>query len=145
MSKIKFLIAVILLLSATQSQAQYVPKYVNMTVDVSIQAYRLVKASTTAGHVTTLLHTDSAALMVGITQSACNIGAKCPILAVQGVASYVISDGTTTIASGDLIDVSSTVDGQVMKAAGSPTADSQTICSALSAAAATPGTALLCL
>lgn len=111
----------------------------------TIAQYALVKVSTTTQQVTTLLHTDAGGLMTGIAMSAGTVGVAIPVQEALGYEVNVISDGTGAIAVGDLVDLSSTVDGEVMKAVASPTPDGNTICTATTAAAATPGTVFQCL
>ena len=141
------LIAVLALFSCMshEAEASYAPLTVSMVTDSNLTKYFCVKGSTTANHVTVLLHTDGGALMVGIAQNTVAATGTATVLALQGVSSKVVSDGTGIIAAGDLIDLSSTVDGEVMRATNSPTPDGNTICTALTGAAAVPGTVFSCL
>jgi hypothetical protein len=84
--------------------------------------------------------------MTGIAQAAAGgSGVTIPVLEVYGVASNVISDGTGVISVGDLVDLSSTTAGRVMKATNSPTADPNTVCTAITSAVAVAGTIFQCL
>lgn len=111
----------------------------------NITQFQLVKMSTTASEVATLLHTDNGALMTGVAMESGAIGVAIPIQEPLGYQTSVISDGTGAISAGDLIDLSSTVDGDVMKAPASPTADANTVCTAVTAAVAVLGTVFQCL
>lgn len=143
-TKLLFVFA-FLMCCAVRADAAYAPLTVQMITDVNLTAGMTVKGSTTAKHVTKLLHTDAGGLMIGIVQKTVTTGNAATILALQGVASSVISDGTGAISVGDLVDISNTVDGELMKCPTTPTPDSNTVCTALTAAAATPGTVFTCL
>ena len=126
--------------------ATYVQPTTNRTADAAFEQYAVVKISTTANRVVKVLSTDAGGVVTGIAQKASvGAGSVVPVQELQGLSSHVKSDGTVPIAVGDLVDISSTVDGRVMKAPGSPTPDGNTICTALTSAAAVAGTVFTCL
>jgi Iap family predicted aminopeptidase len=140
MKRIVFAIAALLALATVRADAYVVPS-VTRTCSGDIEAFALVKAATTAGRVTVFLHTDSVVLVTGVALTACENGTQTQVMEVQGVMTQVVSDGTTTIHSGDPVRPSDTVDGRVMKGV----ADSNVVCSAMQNASSTPGTRFNCL
>lgn len=131
---------------ADDADATYVQPTTNRVADGAFEQYALVKISTTANRVTKVLHTDAGGVVTGVAQkTSAGAGVVVPVQELQGLSSHVVSDGTGAIAAGDLIDRSSTVDGRVMKAPASPAPDGNTICTALTAAAAVAGTVFTCL
>ena len=128
------------------ADATYVQPTTNRTADGAFEQYAIVKISTTANRVVKVLHTDAGGVVTGVAQKAsAGAGNVVPVQELQGLSSQVVSDGTAPIAVGDLVDVSATVDGRVMRATGSPTPDGNTICTALTAAVAVAGTVFTCL
>src|SRR6185369_9707687 len=137
--RIVYAIVALLAFASVRAEAYIVPT-VTRRCSGAIEKGAAVKASTTAGRATTLLHTDSAALMTGVTTSACNDAVpNAQVMEVRGVMLQVVSDGTTTIASGDLIQPSTTVNGRFMKGTASP------VCSAMQSASAVAGTLFNCI
>lgn len=145
----QILLLVALVLSCTvedSADATYVQPTTNRVADAAFEQYALVKISTTANRVIRVLHTDAGGVVTGVAQqAAAGIGSVVPVQELQGLSSHVVSDGTAIINVGDLVDVSSTVDGRVMKDAGTPTPNSNTICTALTSAVAVAGTVFTCL
>jgi hypothetical protein len=141
MKRILFAVVALLALVTVRADAYIVPSVTRTCSGATIEKFALVKAATTAGRVTLLLHTDSAVLMTGVALNACENGTQTQVMEVMGVQTQVVSDGTTTIAAGDPVRPSDTVDGRVMKGV----ADSNTICSATQSAAAVAGTLFNCL
>ena len=122
------------------ADGDYVPRTTQRVSDSVLEQYALVKISTTAKRVTVLLISDAVALMTGIPQNASpGPGNVVSVQELQGLSSNVVSDGTTTIAPGDLVQPSTNVNGRVMKGTASP------ICTALTSAAAVAGTIFQCL
>lgn len=131
---------------ATDATATYVQPTTNRVADEAFGQYAVVKIATTANRVTRVLSTDNGAVVTGIAQKAsAGTGSVVPVQELQGLSSHVVSDGTGVISAGDLVDVSTTVAGRVMKAPGSPIADVNTICTALTSAVAVAGTVFTCL
>lgn len=131
---------------ANDADATYVQPTTNRTADGAFEQYAIVKISTTANRVVKVLHTDAGGVVTGVAQKASSgAGVVVPVQELQGLSSHVVSDGTGAIAVGDLVDISSTVDGRVMKDPTTPTPDSNTICTALTSAVAVAGTVFTCL
>jgi len=131
---------VVLIVTATCStvDAGYVPSTVQLTADAAIPQYAIVKYSS-ANHVSTLGATDAAADAAGVAQQAAGGAGVVISVAQAGEVTNVISDGDSAITPGDLIQPSQAVDGEVREATTSG------VCTAVTAAVATPGTVFKCL
>lgn len=105
----------------------------------AIPQYSLVKISTSANHVAVLKTSDDVKLFSGVALDAAGgAGVNIRVLHAWGIETSMISDGTTTVAIGDPVQPSLTVDGEVMKGI------TNAICSATSAAGLVPGTLITC-
>lgn len=131
---------------AEDAGATYVQPTTNRTADGVFEQYAVVKVSTTANRVVKVLTTDGGGVVTGVAQKAsAGAGNVVPVQELQGLSSHVVSDGFTVISAGDLVDISGNTAGRVMKAPNSPTADANTICTALTGAGAVAGTVFTCL
>ena len=97
------------------------PECVLRVADGAIAANTLVKPSTTAGRMSQFLATDPLFLAVGVALDAAAIaGDKIRVVEVKGVLCQIKSDGTTNIASQDLVEPSTTMDGRIRKGSTAP-------------------------
>ncbi len=118
------------------------PRVVELPFDsalVSIDAYTLVKPDpSNAGSITPFLSTDSATRPLGVMAVTPGGGDYVAHVVVErGVEVGILSDGTTTIAPGDSIQPSTTVNGRIMKGT------TNQIGIAMNDGAATPGVVVL--
>ncbi len=137
----KSAVLLLLLFLPVFARGDYVPQTVVRVADGAITQYYLVKESTTTNNRVVVFTTaDASNLMTGIAQTAAaGAGSTLKILQLYGIKSNVVSDGTTTITRGDLIQPSTTVNGQVMKGTTQP------VCTAQVSVAASAGTVFSCL
>lgn len=95
--------------------------YVTRTTDTAVVAYTLVKAGTTAGRVQQFATTDAATKVTGVALSAAGgAAASVNVLELAGVQCPILSDGTTVIAVGDLVEPSPTSNGRIRKGSTNP-------------------------
>jgi len=83
---------------------------------VAMSAGQLVKWSTTPNHLELLASSsgDTAVNCVGVVLRDCDEGAPCEWIPMLGAHVPMYSDGTATVAAGDILSPSATIDGAVM-------------------------------